>query len=739
MNFNYSFILTRNRSAMSLCRNCEHFEFLVYHPNIGDDDDESDIRHDWKETPEVDCELCGIMKQILSTYGNDSITTLKLVQEFTRKGEKVRGQDPTLFGGATLYLNRMFNKKDQKLKPCLEVKPSLDLGFAKRCLQTCNQEHHDTCSISPEIRSSKYVNVDILLIDLENSCLIEGTMALRYAALSYVWGSGQSQSQPSVVEMCTVATLPQMRQEGYFADHHLQLPPTIRDSMDFCRQMDCRYLWIDRLCIPQDLDYQLKMAQLDAMGVIYHLADFTIVAAEGDVSTGIYSLSRNRLPNIYDCHAGKIRLSLEYDDVVDNTKWSKRGWTFQEQTLSRRCFIFRRNVAIFLCQSSIIYEDRTKPEPRDGSSRSYSEVSLLRKRPDLSNYQELLQDYTRRALTYPCDSLDAVLGILRVLEPAFPSGFYFGLPEIWFDVGLLWQSTGKGVIKDRKKLALQQKKPIKDLPSWSWLRWEGNLDFEVWHHGYPLANHYTDGIYAMTLLVTWWKLSTDLSKRRTVQSHYDECRQCYWERGRHNPMDHNCPNALTSPWYVGASDVEDYDSDSKQKLLTPLNNFTIAVEDLSEEVGAWSSKIAGRVQSFKLIVNFSPPKHTSRWSWLALHKISESQEGINDSSQVGVLRIHDDEMKNGLEPIEGMPNCFVGQFIALSIVQYGMDASSLAGWEDARSSASPFSQSTMGSDVFFNVMLIEWLDGYAERRGLGRVPHCKWGDLKRTELDIILG
>ena len=140
------------------------------------------------------------------------------------------------------------------------------------------------------------------------------------------------------------------------------------------------------------------------------------------------------------------------------------------------------------------------------------------------------------------------------------------------------------------------------------------------------------------------------------------------------------------------------------------------------------------------IVNFSPPKHTSRWSWLALHKFTESQEGVDDSSQVGVLRIHDDEMKNGLEPIEGMPNCFVGQFISLSIVQYGMNASSLAGWEDAKSFlSSPFSQSASGSDVFFNVMLMEWLDGYAEQHGLGRVPYCKWGDLKPTELDIILG
>ena len=273
---------------MSLCRNCEHIEFLVYHPNIEDDDDESDIRHDWKETPEVDCELCGIMKKILSTYGNDSISTLKLVHEFTRKGEKVRGQDPTLFGGATLYLNRMFNKKEQKLKPCLEVKPSLDLGFARRCLQTCNQEHHHTCSTSPEIRSSKYANVDILLIDLEKSCLIEGTIALNYAALSYVWGSGRSQSQPSVVEMCTVATLPQMPgKEGFSPTNLLQLPPTIRDSMDFCRRMDCRYLWIDRLCIAQDLDYQLKMAQLDAMGVIYHLGRFHHRRRRGDVSTGI--------------------------------------------------------------------------------------------------------------------------------------------------------------------------------------------------------------------------------------------------------------------------------------------------------------------------------------------------------------------------------------------------------------------------------------------------------------------
>jgi hypothetical protein len=48
-------------------------------------------------------------------------------------------------------------------------------------------------------------------------------------------------------------------------------------------------------------------------------------------------------------------------------------------------------------------------------------------------------DYNMRQLTYPDDELAAFSGVLSTLSRTFTGGFVWGLPQMFFDVALLWQ------------------------------------------------------------------------------------------------------------------------------------------------------------------------------------------------------------------------------------------------------------------------------------------------------------
>jgi hypothetical protein len=60
----------------------------------------------------------------------------------------------------------------------------VDYSLAKYWLRRCN-EYHEHCHIS---RAHGRRDMDIRLIDVVDQCIVPGTLAHRYLALSYVWG-----------------------------------------------------------------------------------------------------------------------------------------------------------------------------------------------------------------------------------------------------------------------------------------------------------------------------------------------------------------------------------------------------------------------------------------------------------------------------------------------------------------------------------------------------------------------
>jgi hypothetical protein len=52
----------------------------------------------------------------------------------------------------------------------------------------------------------------------------------------------------------------------------------------------------------------------------------------------------------------------------------------------------------------------------------------------------LINSYNQRDLSYPEDAMPAFASIVKVLSPKFYRGFICGLPAMFLDTALCWQS-----------------------------------------------------------------------------------------------------------------------------------------------------------------------------------------------------------------------------------------------------------------------------------------------------------
>ncbi|KAK0715382.1 heterokaryon incompatibility, partial [Lasiosphaeris hirsuta] len=93
-----------------------------------------------------------------------------------------------------------------------------------------------------------------------------------YAVLSYVWGPGEQPtlSAENVDLWCSEGALQQ----------HVDLPLTIKDAVQVVREAGMQFLWVDALCIVQDVDEE-KALQISQMDRIYSRAILTLAATEG--------------------------------------------------------------------------------------------------------------------------------------------------------------------------------------------------------------------------------------------------------------------------------------------------------------------------------------------------------------------------------------------------------------------------------------------------------------------------
>jgi hypothetical protein len=170
------------------------------------------------------------------------------------------------------------------------------------------------------------------------------------------------------------------------------------------------------------------------MDLIYMSAEFTIIAAAGeDPSFGLPGVGLTaRLPQ--PCvKVGRQRLTSSMVNPrieLENSKWMKRGWTYQEGLLSHRRLVFTTRQIYFQCRAMHCLESVEVPlkslhVAADDESAGYHMDNAIRKylifpHDDIAghphNFVQRINEYSTRDLSFHTDVLNAILGVLKRFE-----------------------------------------------------------------------------------------------------------------------------------------------------------------------------------------------------------------------------------------------------------------------------------------------------------------------------------
>ncbi|KAI0521565.1 heterokaryon incompatibility protein-domain-containing protein [Xylaria bambusicola] len=416
--------------------------------------------------------------------------------------EEIETSDTSLFTITPLF-KLTYSNDDAKVLTRVEEwnVPFFDTTVLRGWLTRCDDQHTGECV-------GKTVEIENLpagfrVIDTHEDKIVEPNSSFRYVALSYMWPVGPDNNLR--LEKCNIDTL-----EAPGSLRQVQLPNIISDAIALCRNMGERYLWIDRLCIIQD-DEISKPNQINAMDQIYRLASFTIIGAlntRDDI--GLPGCAgRPRHASAWSSHYEPevelqgLRCGITADKAINTTLWNRRGWTFQERLLSRRCLYITHDQVIYKCcedeaMEMLTWAVHTTPlslhrddgghnddmyclEDRSGSSGlSSDEATDALKEPEgggifkrtdndeqftiqdgvkLAHYCNWIKDYSSRQLSVASDAFSAFAGVANALRPAFNCQMRFGIPEKYIPICLCWDCPGH----------FSPRGDIPEVPSWSWV------------------------------------------------------------------------------------------------------------------------------------------------------------------------------------------------------------------------------------------------------------------------------
>lgn len=313
-------------------------------------------------------------------------------------------------------------------------------------------------------------------------CLVETAnfdAPVPYYTLSYCWGK----------QSILVAT--KSTYESFKTSIPVEnLPLTIQDAMYVVYRLSgpVSYIWIDSLCIVQDdpKDWRREAA---TMCDVYHNARLTIAALGASGGTeGLFArrdplaAKTCRVPSKYVLEEAicidKIGLLGTLKPAYDRAPLHKRGWVFQEKTLSSRMLFFG-SYLYWKCESCFEIESVVSNTMDVGfnsstkDSRAAEEAEIEKREekattPDMDGYMKIpeqlvawrqsVKAFTNCDLTVPTDRIPAILGVITDLERKNGWKNMNGLFVDHLALDLLWMGDWNRRSEDR----------LLGVPTWSW-------------------------------------------------------------------------------------------------------------------------------------------------------------------------------------------------------------------------------------------------------------------------------
>lgn len=326
-------------------------------------------------------------------------------------------------------------------------------AFASQTLQDCLQ-NHPACSSSSSDSQAHFLPSRLVEVGDSTSKQVRVVETNdirddldddeRYCALSHCWGP------PSTI----TTQLNDERYESYLQGIPLSdLPKTFHDAVLFTRELDCKYIWIDSLCIIQGNrdDWLREGAQ---MCDIYENSLVTLAAASSPNGHGglFYEAPRMELVGYDDKTEQDYTVFARFD--INHRFFSfplmNRAWVLQERLLSPRTLYFTNQELVWECRSNNIcqcspvlggfqnqvdgFPVNAKVQPPTADSSSASDPSTL-----IHKWHEVIQIYSQLNLTKPADKLMAVDGIAQFMAPIRQTRYLGGLWEDSFAHDLAWR------------------------------------------------------------------------------------------------------------------------------------------------------------------------------------------------------------------------------------------------------------------------------------------------------------
>jgi hypothetical protein len=400
--------------------------------------------------------------------------------------------------------------------------PEIWLGYSK--------EHHPVhhkchTAIMEKILPSRLIDVaeheeSIRIVDTKD---LTNSNDIQYATLSHCWGP------PDLLPTRTLKANVESKPYDISFD---TVSKTFQHAITATRKLGMRYLWIDSLCIVQD-DASDWNRESKIMGNIYANGHINIVASDAaDSSVGLFfnrpqpndfgfrtavsSIDQARIRHEATEHThpqglpllpvysisnpiSDIRASATQDlDAIftcavsmsnSSRLTSKRAWCFQETFLAPRSLFFTQQQVYFECRH--LRASQSVPTGFSHGDDEGSRFDVSRETQHLRQLVEwygIVQEYSRRDLTYWRDRLPALSGIARAMyhkNPDVADRKYTGKARQEGPNYLagLWNSyeLEKQLYWFRASNPEARPQPL-HMPSWSWASARGDISLiQGWH------------------------------------------------------------------------------------------------------------------------------------------------------------------------------------------------------------------------------------------------------------------
>lgn len=345
--------------------------------------------------------------------------------------------------------------------------------------------------------------------------------------------------------------------------------------------------------------------------------------------------------------------------------------------LSRRIIYFVDNKVYFRCRSTVEFE-HADPRP-DGrlsfrkqhpfQRPSYSHILLA---DPILDFNEMVALYSKRALTYQADALNAMRGIVRRVSDKMACRFVEGIPTAAVDLVIIFRRAYGSQLRRRE-----------DFPSYSWTGWMGAMVMIPQVEGFPIAHRMNKWLTTNTWII--WHMRTPQGIRAPL-----------WDYSEN----------LDFPWhdinYVGYRERERFNipgCDIDANRTVPTTQFS---PDRAPADATTPARGYHLLEFWTLSVFFHLREIDTEYSTASLWDPV-------DHGACGYVYL------DGLEDTRFYEDTSSDRSFELIVLSKANPASFAAEFQGIRFSF------LGGSGPLYNVMLLEWMGSVAERRGLGLI------------------